>query len=71
MTQKQAKPQTQEAKQASDDRLEEELEDSFPASDPPSTTQPRSHAGAPKGKKTPEDSARVQADEAADQKKKA
>ncbi len=70
MTQKHPKPQPQTAKQAQDDQLEEELEDSFPASDPPSTTQPRSHAGAPKGKKTPEDSARIQADEAADQKKK-
>jgi hypothetical protein len=29
-----------------DDSLEEELEDSFPASDPPSLTQP-SKAGAP------------------------
>ena len=29
-----------------DDALEEELEDSFPASDPPSLTQP-SNAGAP------------------------
>ena len=41
-----------------DDRLEEELEDSFPASDPPSMTQPKTHAGAPAGKKTPKDAAK-------------
>jgi hypothetical protein len=69
MTQKDLKSQ-HEAQKATDDQLEEELEDTFPASDPPSTTQPRSHAGAPKGKKTPEDAAKVQADEAAEKKKK-
>ena len=41
-----------------DDRLEEALEDSFPASDPPSMTQPKTHAGAPAGKKTPKDAAK-------------
>jgi hypothetical protein len=51
-----AKPK--ETTQSQDDRLEEELEDSFPASDPPSMTQPKTHAGAPPGKKTPEDAAR-------------
>ncbi len=30
-----------------DDELERELEDTFPASDPPSTTQPKTTAGAP------------------------
>ena len=30
-----------------DDRLEEALEDSFPASDPPSMTQPRPHTDKP------------------------
>ena len=40
---------TQDRKQKTDDRLNEELEDSFPASDPPSMTQPKSQAGAPAG----------------------
>ena len=31
-----------------DDRLEEALEDSFPASDPPSMTQPKPHVDKPK-----------------------
>ncbi len=35
--------------------LTDELEDSFPASDPPSVTQPKSAAGAPKGRKSAED----------------
>ena len=43
-----------ETKAEKDDELDQELEDSFPASDPPSTTQPNVTAGAPdhKGKKT-------------------
>ena len=31
--------------------LTEQLEDTFPASDPPSMTQPRTTSGAPSGKK--------------------
>jgi hypothetical protein len=31
--------------------LTEQLEDTFPASDPPSMTQPRTTSGAPEGKK--------------------
>jgi hypothetical protein len=43
-----------ETKAEKDDELDQELEDSFPASDPPSMTQPNVTAGAPdhKGKKT-------------------
>jgi len=48
----------QKNQKAQDDRLEEELEDTFPASDPPSMTQPKTHAGAPAGKKTPKDAAK-------------
>ena len=32
--------------------LNDALEDSFPASDPPSMTQPKSKTGAPAGRKT-------------------
>ncbi|MDB5508691.1 MAG: hypothetical protein JWL93_1160 [Hyphomicrobiales bacterium] len=32
--------------------LTDALEDSFPASDPPSMTQPKTHAGAPGDKKS-------------------
>ena len=32
--------------------LTEQLEDTFPASDPPSMTQPNSTSGAPQGKKS-------------------
>lgn len=42
-----AKPQVKSAeteKQSQDDILEQELEDSFPASDPPQSTQPHPHA---------------------------
>ncbi len=39
-----------------DDRLEEALEDSFPASDPPSMTQPKPSADKPKAKAPPEES---------------
>ncbi|MGE3246289.1 MAG: hypothetical protein AB7F96_17205 [Beijerinckiaceae bacterium] len=34
--------------------LNDELEDSFPASDPPSITQPKPAAGAPKGRESVE-----------------
>lgn len=40
------KAQLREMSQAAD--LDEALEGSFPASDPPSMTQPRTHLGAPK-----------------------
>ena len=52
MTQQSKKPDV--AKQE-DDRLEEALEDSFPASDPPSMTQPKPHADKPRSKKPPAD----------------
>ena len=38
-----------------DDRLEEALEESFPASDPPSMTQPKPHAEKPRAEKPPAD----------------
>ena len=38
--------------------LDEALEDSFPASDPPSMTQPKTQPGAPKDHKSVEDIAR-------------
>jgi hypothetical protein len=61
-----AKPQVKPAKtgkQSQDEILEQELEDSFPASDPPQSTQPHPHvegsdpfaekaAGRPKRDKT-------------------
>jgi hypothetical protein len=50
MTQQSKKPDV--AKQE-DDRLEEALEDSFPASDPPSMTQPKPHADKPKTARPP------------------
>lgn len=46
----QAKPpheKSAEPKVDQDDELDQELEDSFPASDPPSMTQPKTSAGAP------------------------
>jgi hypothetical protein len=42
-----------------DDMLDQALDDSFPASDPPSMTQPKSQAGSPEGKKTPEGDAKA------------
>ena len=38
-----------------DDRLEEALEDSFPASDPPSMTQPKPHVDMPKAEPPPDE----------------
>jgi len=47
------KNKTEQAEHDRDDEmLDEALEDSFPASDPPSMTQPKSKAGAPAGKTT-------------------
>jgi hypothetical protein len=48
-----AAKQERAEKDEKDEELELELEDSFPASDPPSTTQPNVTAGAPdhKGQK--------------------
>ncbi|MBX9739549.1 MAG: hypothetical protein K2X62_05740 [Beijerinckiaceae bacterium] len=45
---------TEKAKAKSEQQqdLTEALEDSFPASDPPSMTQPKPHAGAPEHKST-------------------
>ncbi len=43
----QAGEQLKKDQKAKDDELEEELEDSFPASDPPSITQPNGAPGAP------------------------
>ena len=37
------------------DNLEEALEESFPASDPPSMTQPKPHADKPRSEKAPAD----------------
>lgn len=42
------KHEKQQRKQSEAADLDEALDDSFPASDPPSMTQPRNHAGAPK-----------------------
>jgi len=51
---KAAKDQTKsnevERKREESEELDEALEDSFPASDPPSMTQPRTHAGSPQRK---------------------
>ena len=44
MTQQQKKP---DAAKQDNDNLEEALEESFPASDPPSMTQPKPHAEKP------------------------
>ena len=52
MTQQPKKP---DAAKQEDDRLEEALEDSFPASDPPSMTQPKPHADKPPAEKPPAD----------------
>ncbi len=52
MTQQPKKP---DAAKQEDDRLEEALEDSFPASDPPSMTQPKPHADKPASEKSPAD----------------
>jgi hypothetical protein len=40
-------------KSAQDDDLDTALEDSFPASDPPSMTQPETEIGGPHGKDKP------------------
>ena len=53
MTQTPKKPDP--AKKEEDDRLEEALEDSFPASDPPSMTQPKPHADKTKPAPPPEE----------------
>ena len=52
MTQEQKKS---DAAKKDDDRLEEALEDSFPASDPPSMTQPKPPADKPTEEKPPAD----------------
>jgi hypothetical protein len=55
MTNTSSKPQTPakpKAEEQSD--LTEQLEDTFPASDPPSMTQPKTTSGAPDGKKSSE-----------------
>ena len=52
MTQQSKKP---DAAKQEDDRLEEALEESFPASDPPSMTQPKPHADKPRSEKSPAD----------------
>jgi hypothetical protein len=52
MTQKQKKS---DAAKKDDDKLEEALEDSFPASDPPSMTQPKPHAEKAKTPPSPDD----------------
>ena len=52
MTQKPKKLDT--AKQ-DNDNLEEALEESFPASDPPSMTQPKPHADKPRSQTPPAD----------------
>ena len=41
------------AKTTQDDDLDNALEDSFPASDPPSMTQPETEIGGPHGKDKP------------------
>jgi hypothetical protein len=52
MTPQSKKP---DAAKKDDDNLEEALEDSFPASDPPSMTQPKPHADKPRAEKPPAD----------------
>ena len=50
MTQQPKKP---DAAKQENDTLEEALEESFPASDPPSMTQPKPHAEKPCAQKPP------------------
>ncbi len=57
MTQQPKKPDP--AKKEEDERLEEALEDSFPASDPPSMTQPKPHADKPPAETPPADKPRT------------
>jgi hypothetical protein len=45
-------------KSSADADLNEALEDSFPASDPPSITQPETEIGAPHGRHEPEQNKR-------------
>ena len=52
MTQQRKKP---DAAKQDNDNLQEALEESFPASDPPSMTQPRPHADKPRAEKSPAD----------------
>ena len=52
MTQEQKKS---DAAKQDNDNLEEALEESFPASDPPSMTQPKPHADKPKAPPPPDD----------------
>jgi len=52
MTATSSKPHTPAKSKAEEQKdLTAQLEDTFPASDPPSMTQPRTTAGAPEGKK--------------------
>ena len=52
MTQQSKKP---DAAKQDNDNLQEALEESFPASDPPSMTQPKPHADKPRSEKSPAD----------------
>ena len=52
MTPQEKKP---DAAKQDNDNLDEALEESFPASDPPSMTQPKPHADKPKAPPPPDD----------------
>ena len=49
-----AKTEKQADHREKQEKLNDALEDSFPASDPPAMTQPRHKSGAPKDKKSTE-----------------
>jgi len=54
MAEKAKTSETGERKKARDEKLDRELEHSFPASDPPSSIQPGTRSGAPdRSRKTP------------------
>ena len=47
------RPKKSDQQQVQNEELDEALEESFPASDPPSMTQPKPHADKPRAEKSP------------------